>query len=461
MPIVPSHFEPRHCQGLMRDFALGHNRCNIWASPGTGKTGAVYILFLLLQLLGSQFFPVLVLAPKKVAINVWARERAKWLQFLGFRVVVLAGREDAFDRIEQLRRPADFYIINYDLVPWLVDYFANKGIEWPFKAVIADEATKLRGFRLRNGGVRATALARIAKYVGRWINLTGTPRPKDLLDLWGPMWFIDRGERLERTFGAYKKKYFDEDVYAKKTTLKAGALEQIAAKIRDVTITIKAEDYFDLPPIITNKVIVQLAPAAMVKYRQMEATMYAELNGQPVEAPNSAVMTMKCLQMASGAVYTDTETRAYEEFDSSKLEALDSILEEADGPVLVAYHWKFDVTRIKKAFPHAREIKSEKDIDDWNAGKIDLGLIHPGSAGHGIDLAIGGNIIVFYSQWWDLEMFMQVIERIGPTRQAQHGLNRPVFLHFLIAEGTLDEAVVARRESRRVEQDDLMDRMKR
>lgn len=461
MRIEPKDFIPRHCQRLMSDFAMSHNRCNIWAQPGTGKTGASYYVFLLLLLLGSLFFPVLVLAPKKVAVEVWGRERAKWLQFLGLRVIVLAGREGEFDRIEQLRRPGEFYVINYDLIPWLCDYYEKKKIEWPFKSVIADESTKLRSFRLRNGGKRAAALAKVARHVGRWINLTGTPRPKDLLDLWGQMWFIDRGERLGRTFGEYKQRYFDEDVYAKKITPKPGALEQIANRIKDVTITIRASDYFDLSPIIVNNIPVTLNAAALEKYREMEAAMYVELNGQPVEAPNSAVATMKCLQMASGAVYYDTEKRLYEEFDEAKLDALESLCSEAEGPVLVAYHWKFDVTRIKKRFTHAREIKSTKDIDDWNAGKIDLGLIHPGSAGHGIDLALGGNVLVFYSQWWNLEEYLQVIERLGPTRQAQHGLKRPVFLHLLIAEGTLDEVCVARREQRRAEQDELMDYMKK
>jgi SNF2 family DNA or RNA helicase len=169
---------------------------------------------------------------------------------------------------------------------------------------------------------------------------------------------------------------------------------------------------------------------------------------------------MKCLQMASGAVYVD-DTGKYEEFDDAKLDALESLLAEADGPVLVAYHWKFDVARIKKRFPAAREVKDEQSIDDWNDGKIDLGLIHPGSAGHGIDLAIGGNILVFYSQWWNLEEYMQTIERLGPTRQAQHGLNRPVFLHHLLAEDTLDYACMARRERRRGEQSTMMDYMKR
>jgi SNF2 family DNA or RNA helicase len=193
----------------------------------------------------------------------------------------------------------------------------------------------------------------------------------------------------------------------------------------------------------------------------MEDEMYAELeNGKAVEAMQAATASMKCLQMASGAVYT--EEGQYEEFDDSKLDALESIVDEAAGqPVLVAYHWKFDLARLQRRFPGATDIRSSAAIDSWNAGQIAVGLIHPGSAGHGIDLAVGGNALVFFSQWWDLEAYLQVIERLGPTRQAQHGLGRPVFIHHLIARDTLDESVMARRESRLSIQTALMQRTKR
>ena len=197
----------------------------------------------------------------------------------------------------------------------------------------------------------------------------------------------------------------------------------------------------------------------MALYDSMEQAMYLELGDTPVEAPNAAVSTMKCLQIASGAVYR--EDGSYTTLDDAKLEALDDLIEEADGPVLIAYHWKFDRDRISKRYSQAREIKTEASIDDWNAGRIDVGFIHPGSAGHGIDLAVGGNILVFLSQWWNLEEYLQVIERLGPTRQAQHELNRPVFLHHIIAQHTLDERVVARRVWRQGEQNQLMDLVKK
>jgi SNF2 family DNA or RNA helicase len=456
-------YVPRHVQRKMRDHIIEHNRCNVFATPGTGKTGGTLDPLLLLKVLGSNFFPALILAPKRVAVDVWPREVGKWKQFHeNLRVQSLAGHSEK-DRFAMLKRAEEFdaTIVNYDVVQWLVEAVDQCFDVWPFKTVVADESTKLKSFRLRNGGKRATALARISKHVGRWINLTGTPAPKGLIDLWGQLWFVDRGERLGRTFGEFKQRYFDENVYSGEIALKPGADELIARAIADVTLTIEAKDYFDLPPIIKNDVYVDLSPKAMALYRRMEDEMYAELeNGKAVEAMQAATASMKCLQMASGAVYT--EEGNYEEFDDSKLDALASIVDEAAGqPVLVAYHWRFSAERLKRRFSNASDIRASRSIDDWNAGEISVGLIHPASAGHGIDLAVGGNSLVFADQWWDVEQYLQVIERLGPTRQAQHNLNRPVFLHHLIARDTLDESVMARRESRLSIQTALMQRTKR
>ena len=450
-----ANFTPRHCQKLMQQFMLYHNRCNIWATPGTGKTSASFMLLEMLRLLGSSFFPVLVLAPKTVALNVWGREQEKWDQWKDMRVVTLAGGVAA-TRTARLRQPADVYVLNYENVQWLTEHLKDK---WPFKCVIADESTKLRNFRLRNGGKRSMALARISKHVGRWINLTGTPRPKGLIDLWGQMWFVDRGERLGRTFGEFKSRYFDEDVYAHTLTPKAHAADEIARKIADVTLTIKAEDYFDLPPIVTTHHKVQLELKNYQLYAQMQREMYVKFGSAEIEAANEAVAATKHMQIANGFLYTDGEQ--YVELGTEKLDFLEELVEEADGPVLVAYHWKADLARLSKRFPAARVIKTPESIDDWNAGKIGVGLIQPGSVGHGVDLAIGGNRIIFYSPWWDAELRAQVLERIGPTRQAQHGLNRPVFVDNIIAEGTRDESCMARVERRLTEQDQTMDHMKK
>jgi SNF2 family DNA or RNA helicase len=474
---------PRLAQQKIRDFIIYHNRCNIWADPGVGKTAGTYEPMEILRLLGSTFFPALVIAPKRVASDVWPREQRKWNQFADLKVICLADREDEFDRIEQLRRPGDIFVINYDLLSarygldkktnkvvrksWgLINHYQEKKLPWPFRTVIADESTRLKGFRLSRGGKRVAALARMQKHVGRWVNLTGTPSPNGFIDLWGQCWFLDRGERLGRTFGAFKQLYFIENQYTGEITLRPGADEEIMRKLADITLSLRAADYFDLPPLTHNYITVDLSPTAMSHYRRMETEMFIELEGKSAEAMNAATVTMKCLQMASGAVYTGelgaTGPREYVEFDSAKLEALDSLVSDMAGePLLVAYHWKFQIERLKKKFPFAREIKTSEDIDAWNAKHIRLGLIHPASAGHGIDLAMGGHHLAFIDHWWDLEQYLQVIERLGPTRQVQHGLNRPVFAHHIIASGTLDESVVERREGKRRVQDILIERMKK
>lgn len=476
---MPIDFTPRYCQELMRDWILAHNRCNVWASPGTGKTGACYTAADILKLLGSRFTPWLILGPKKVALDVWPREQKKWNQFRDLRIVTLAGLEE-YDCIRQLRRAAkgelDAIVVNYDRLIaryndkgkrtsfGLIDYFMEDGREWPFRGVIADESTKLKGFRLKNGAKRAMALAYVAKHVGRWINLTGTPSPNGLLDLWGQQWFVDRGARLGRTFTEYQRKFFYQDPDTDKWVPFDGAAEEIARRLADCTISIQAKDYFDLPPIIVNDVPVRLNAKAMQQYKRMERELFTELdNGEAVDAQNAAVKTQKCLQMASGAIYTHEagEKIEYTELDDSKRYALEHIMAEAGVPVLVAFQWKFDRDRLLKWFPGAREIKTSQDIDDFNAGKINPGIAHPASTAHGIDLARGTNIGVFYSQWWNLEEYMQFIERFGPTRQAQHGLNRPVFLHHLIGEGTLEEDVVQRRYGKRTVQETLIERMRK
>src|SRR5690606_3370382 len=334
------------------------------------------------------------------------------------------------------------------------------------------------------GAKAAMALARMQKYAGRCINLTGTPSPNGYLDLWGQCWFLDRGERLGRTFGDYQRTYFVENVYTGQYELKPGAEQQIQAKLADITLALRAQDYFDLPPLHKTIIPVQLSPKAREHYNRMEREMFAEIEGKSAEGINSATVTVKCLQMASGAVYTggpgeelgrtpqqhaavqtyraSGKKGQYVEFDEAKLVALDSLLNDMAGnPLLVVYHWRFDKERIMRRFPFARESKSSQGIDESNAGRIKLGLAYPGSVGHGIDLAKGGNHLCFYSHWWNLEHHDQIIERLGPTRQAQHGLNRPVFLHYIVAEDTLDEDVLARLEGKRTMQEALLARMKK
>lgn len=440
----------RPYQELIVEHVLSTPRCAVWASMGLGKTSAT--LHALRQI---NEWPVLVLAPKLVAASTWPDESKKWN--LGLRVVPILG--SARERAAALRQKADIYTMNYENLPWLIDHLAP---QWPFRAIVADESTRLKSFRTRQGGKRARALAKVATESRRFIELTGTPAPNGLIDLWGQIFFLDQGQRLGRTFTAFRDRWFRVipiGQFAQRIEPYPFAQAQIEERLRDICLTIDAKDYFSIDEPIVNKVVVDLPPKARALYDAMELEMFLALeNGEEVEAFNPASKTLKCLQLASGAIYTEDR---FVEVHDAKLQALDNIIEEAAGaPVLVAYHFKSDLERIKRAFPHARTLEPGV-IEEWNAGRVPLLLVHPASAGHGLNLQDGGNILVVFSHWWNLEEYQQVIERIGPTRQKQAGHDRPVFIHQLIARDTVDELVVERRETKREVQDLLLEAMKR
>ncbi|EWS76912.1 hypothetical protein AF72_13675, partial [Xylella taiwanensis] len=366
-----------------------------------------------------------------------------------------------------LQQQADIYCINYDNLKWMVEFFGER---WPFRTVVADECSKLKGFRLGRGTQRARALAKhVHTKVERYIGLTGTPAPNGLQDLWALLWMVDRGARLESSFSKFTDRWFrpiriGSDPHAVRVVPTPNAFKEIQDKVRDVCLSLEPGDYFDLRQPIVNTIRVTLPEHAKRMYKAMEQEMWLALEcGAEVEAFNAASKTIKCLQLANGAVYTDATRRAWADVHDAKLHALDAIIEEAAGmPVLVAYHFKSDLARLQRAFPQGRVLDKHPDtIRDWNAGHIPVLFTHPASAGHGLNLQDGGNILAFFGHWWDLEQYQQIIERIGPTRQAQAGHNRPVFIHHIIAAGTVDELVMARRESKREVQDLLLDAVKR
>jgi SNF2 family DNA or RNA helicase len=296
------------------------------------------------------------------------------------------------------------------------------------------------------------------------IQLTGTPASNGLKDLWGQSWFVDAGVRLGRTFTAFSQRWFVTAPDAFGITPVKGAQAEIQDRLRDVCLTIEAKDWFDLRQPIINNIEVTLPVKARKHYKEMEKEMFTSLDtGHEVEAFNAAAKTQKCLQIANGAMYVGEGAIEWTELHKAKLEALDSVIEEAAGmPVLVAYHFKSDLARMMKAFPQGRHLdKNPQTIRDWNAGKIPVLFAHPASAGHGLNLQDGGNIIVFFGLNWNLEEHLQIIERIGPTRQLQAGYDRPVFIHRIIARGTVDELVLERLETKREVQDILMAAMKR
>ncbi|MDN0008056.1 DEAD/DEAH box helicase [Providencia stuartii] len=460
---MAKNFTPRPYQDLILSHEIDIKRSNVWAGMGMGKTVATLTALEDLFMAGSETQPALVLAPLRVASSTWPDEAVKWNHLRNIDVQPIIGT--AKERIAAIKNTnASVFTINYDNLVWLVEIF---GEHWPFGTIIADESTRLKSFRLRKGGKRAAALAKVAhKHVHRWVNLTGTPSPNGLIDLWGQAWFVDQGQRLGRTYSAFTSRWFNNIQFPGQQWSKLEpwpfAQEQMQDALRDVTISLDAADWFDIEEPIHNIIKLELPTKARKQYQEMEKEMFLELEHEGIEALNAAAKTVKCLQIASGAIYTD-DSKNWVELHDAKIQALESIISESGGmPILVAYHWKHDLERLLKAFPKGKNLDADpQTLRDWNAGKIPILFAHPASAGHGLNLQDGGNILVFFSHWWDLEQHEQIIERIGPTRQIQAGYNRPVFIHHLIAAATMDEVVMERRNSKREIQDLLLEAMKR
>lgn len=454
----PKVLVPREYQHLIIDHILNNDRCAIWAGMGMGKTSSTLMALDIMLLIDGG--PILVVAPLRVAQDTWPSEIGKWVQTQGMRYSVICG--DAITRRQAVMRKADIYFINYENLPWLVEHWGSR---WPYKTVVSDESTKLKSFRIKKGGQRAHALGRVSwTGVKRFVELTGTPSPNGLQDLWGQIWFLDRGQRLGRSYTAFKERWFRTGHDGFGLEPLPHAQKEIQDLLRDICLTVEAKDWFDLKQPIVNNIMVKLPAKARKVYQQMEKEMYAELaSGEKLEAFNAASRTIKCLQLANGAAYTGENNESWETIHDQKIEALQEVVEEAAGmPVLVAYHFKTDLIRLQKAFPKGIPLNSQRNLERAKQGEGQVWFGHPASMGHGVDgLQYHSNQLAFFGHWWNLEERLQIIERIGPTRQAQAGFERPLFIHNIIAEGTVDEDVVARNDEKKSIQDILLDAMKR
>lgn len=465
-------------QKPMVDWLISVKRGGLWAGMGIGKTSAALVALDWLRILGDIDVrnPTLVVGPMRVARDTWPDEIRKWDQFRNFRIVPLTGTPD--ERVKKLRIPADIYTVSYELTPWLVEQYLAK---WPYRQVIADESDRLKGFREKSkhgtkleskkagrSGKRAHELARIAhNLTDRWMNLTGTPAPAGLKDLWGQTWYLDRGARLGTTFGAFKQRWFrkrwDSD-YGIEPMLYAD--REIHGLLRDIYLTVDPKDYFDLQEPIYHRIEVDLPPAARKLYEQARREMYIgleELRHQPggINIVNAGVLSQKCLQLANGAVYT--QRPEFVKVHDAKLEALDSIVHEASGaPIMVAYNFQSDKVRILRAFPQAVDISTPTGLNDFKTGKRTIGVAHPKSMGHGIDgLQYVCNIMVYFGHDWKTGERMQILERIGAMRQFQAGLERPVWVYDIVARGTEDENVMRVHHENKTVQDVLLEAMNR
>ena len=451
---MTKHFVPHDYQQEALNWLYEHPRTALWMPMGGGKTVTTLTALDALDLV-EDVYPVLVLAPKRVAVSTWPDEVAKWAHLRRLRVSAINGTPK--QRQKALAAPADIYTMAYDNLVWLCE---QVGDDWPFVTVVADELTRLKSFRIRQGSKRAGALGRVVHTkVSRFIGLTGTPGANGLKDLWGQTWFLDKGERLGRTFSAFEQRWFRKGYDGFSLQPQPHAQEEMQELLRDICLTVTGLPV-DEP--IRNPIYIDLPAKARELYDAMEEEMFAEIGDDGVEAANAAVRTQKCLQIANGAIYTD-EDGNWEAVHDAKLDALESVVEEANGaPVLVAYNFKHDLERLRHRFPKGRVLDANPDtIRDWNAGRIEVLFAHPASAGHGLNLADGGNILTFFGLNWSLEEHMQIIERIGPMRQKQAGFNRPVFVHYIMARDTVDDMVFDRLASKRTVQEILIEAMKR
>ncbi len=397
---------------------------------------------------------VLVIGPLRVSRDVWPAEIRKWDHLRNLDVSVIIGNVKT--RTAAISRPAMVYIINRENTKWLVEYYEKNGRRWDFDCVVIDELSSFKNHQSQ----RFKWLRKIRPYVKRWIGLTGTPTSNGLMDLWAEIGILDGGERLGRFIGRYREAYFRPGAMNPHTgivyqyTLRSGAEEQIYRKISDITISMKALDYLQMPEYVSVTHEVQMDPAERDIYDRMKNDLIIPLEDGDIDAANAASLSNKLLQMSNGAVYD--ENGNVRPIHQRKLEMLEDLIEAANGqPVLVAYWFRHDKARIQEYLKgigcETREIKESKDIQDWNAGKIPVALIHPASAGHGLNIQDGGHILIWFGLTWSLELYMQANARLW-----RQGQKNTVTIHHIITKGTVDEDVMAALEAKDVTQEKLI-----
>lgn len=437
-------YKPHNYQQFATDFILNQSICCLMLDMGLGKT--VITLTALWQLALDSFdvSRVLVIAPKRVAEDTWPKELAKWEHLSGLTSSLVLG--SAAERKAALQKKAFLYIINRENVAWLV-----KNHYWDFDMVVIDELSSFKS----NKAERFKAMKKVRPMVTRIVGLTGTPAPNTLLDLWPQMYLMDMGQRLGRFIGSFRDRFFMPDkrnreiIYSYKP--REGAEDAIYALISDICISMKATDYLDMPERIDNRIEVSMSPKERKLYDDFQKDMVLSIGDEELDAVNAAALSNKLLQMANGAVYG--EDKKVIPIHDRKLNALEDLVEAANGkPLLVAYWYKHDLQRIKARFKNARCIDTAKDIDDWNAGQIPLALIHPASAGHGLNLQDGGCAIVWFGLTWSLELYQQLNARLW-----RQGQKHTVVIHHIVTKGTHDEDVMRALENKDTRQSALIE----
>jgi len=430
----------------MIDFIYNTPKCAVWAGLGLGKT--ITTLTAITDLLDSfSVSKVLIIAPLRVANSVWHIEAKRWAHTKDLTFSIVTGSEK--ERISALFKSADIYVINRENVQWLVEHYKTK---WPYDLVVIDESSSFKSASSQ----RFKALKKVRTLTDRMVQLTGTPSPNGLIDVWSQMFLLDGGERLGKTMSAYKMRFFQtgHNGYTLKPVNNADKI--IHRLIDDMVISLNVDDYLQMPERIDTVMRVNMPLARLAEYKQLERDFIMQINDAEIVAYNAATLAGKLLQYCNGAMYTD-ELKNWTEIHTAKLDALDEILEDnQDENLLIAYNYKTDLIRLKARYPDAVVLDNDPDIiTRWNNGEIKMLLAHPASAGHGLNLQHGGSIIVWFGLNWSLELYQQFNGRLH-----RQGQTKPVRIVHIVADGCIDDKVMRAIENKAQTQQELLNALK-
>ena len=448
-------FIPHKYQLTAINHVINVPKCGLFLDMGLGKTVSTLTAIKELKYNRFQVNKVLIIAPKKVAEGTWSKEKDKWNHTKDFRVSLVLGSQQK--RIKALSVNADLYIINRENIPWLVDYLRN---DWYFDTVIIDESSSFKNSQSK----RFKALKMVLSKINRLIELTGTPSPNGVEDLWAQIYLLDQGERLEKYITHFRNRYMEPNNRNRNQIfdykVKEGVYDHIINKISDICISMKSEDYLELPDLSYNEIPVVLNDKARKDYDKMERDFVLEIEdaAEEITAVNAAALSNKLLQISNGAVYDSSGI--YTEVHDAKIDSFLELVESLQGrSLLVFYNFQHDKERIKKALEKSnlevRELKTVQDEDDWNARKIDILLTHPASAAYGLNLQEGGNHVCWFGLTWNLEHYQQANKRLH-----RQGQKEKVIIHHLVTQGTRDEDVMRALDSKADVQEEIMQSLK-
>jgi len=435
----------KHYQEVAADFGYQTPRCAYWMDMGLGKT--ITTLTLLRRLFDEfEIYRVLVVGPLRVIRKAWPDELAAWEHTRDMSYTVIDGSQSQKKKLACSDTMIHF--ISRDSLRWLVEFWRGA---LPYDMLVLDEASSFRSQSSQRWRAALVASTRVK----RLVELTGTPAPNGLAQVWAQVHLLDHGQRLGHTYSSFKDRWMDYSPFTQKLTAKPHAEGVIHERLKDICFTLKSEDYLELPERIDRNVMIDLTLEQQAQYDKLERDAILEMDGGEISAFNAGALAQKLLQFSNGAVY-DAEKK-FTVFHDAKIEALKDIVDDANGePVLVAYNYKSDLARLKSSFPNGVQIDSDESITDWNSGRLEIAFAHPQSAGLGLNLQAGGRIVVWFGLTWDLELYQQLNKRLH-----RQGQDKPVIVHHLVCANTIDESVITALPAKAAVQNRLMDAMKR